>query len=142
MRQAALQPVIPNFPTAPTAKKYLPQYLLQQTKTLAWLDWLQERCGRQYCQRKRSTYLAFGAWRYCIQCNNWWESVGTHAAGFGTDTQYWANVNNKYTVQGGGAKNAADKMFIQQGAGTTTITNFLLIMLPNCTSLVEIALPI
>uniref|UniRef100_A0A915DMN1 Probable pectate lyase F n=1 Tax=Ditylenchus dipsaci TaxID=166011 RepID=A0A915DMN1_9BILA len=59
-----------------------------------------------------------------VSNNVWWESVGTHAAGFGTDTQYWANVNNKYTVQGGGAQNAADKMFIQQGAGTTTITNF------------------
>uniref|UniRef100_A0A915DUC6 FBD domain-containing protein n=1 Tax=Ditylenchus dipsaci TaxID=166011 RepID=A0A915DUC6_9BILA len=48
--------------------------------------------------------------------------------------QYWANVNNKYTVQGGGAQNAADKMFIQQGAGTTPSTISLLIMLPNCST--------
>uniref|UniRef100_A0A915DFD8 Probable pectate lyase F n=1 Tax=Ditylenchus dipsaci TaxID=166011 RepID=A0A915DFD8_9BILA len=60
----------------------------------------------------------------CTLQNVWWESVGTHAAGFGTHPQYWANVNNKYIVQGGGARNAADKMFIQQGAGTTIFNNF------------------
>uniref|UniRef100_A0A915E7W5 pectate lyase n=1 Tax=Ditylenchus dipsaci TaxID=166011 RepID=A0A915E7W5_9BILA len=60
----------------------------------------------------------------CTLKNVWWEKVGTHAAGFGTDPKSWANAGNKYVVDGGGAQDAPDKIFIQQGAGTTTLNNF------------------
>uniref|UniRef100_A0A915DH45 Probable pectate lyase F n=1 Tax=Ditylenchus dipsaci TaxID=166011 RepID=A0A915DH45_9BILA len=60
----------------------------------------------------------------CTLKNVWWEAVGTHAAGLGTDSKYWANTGNKYIIQGGGVQNAADKVFIQQGAGTTYISDF------------------
>uniref|UniRef100_A0A915CUZ5 Uncharacterized protein n=1 Tax=Ditylenchus dipsaci TaxID=166011 RepID=A0A915CUZ5_9BILA len=43
---------------------------------------------------------------------------------FGADLAYWANTVNKYTIQRGGVQNAGDKLFIQQGAGTTYITDF------------------
>uniref|UniRef100_A0A915E9I4 Solute carrier family 40 member n=1 Tax=Ditylenchus dipsaci TaxID=166011 RepID=A0A915E9I4_9BILA len=60
----------------------------------------------------------------CTLKNVWWEKVGTHAAGFGTDPKSWANAGNKYVVDGGGAQDAPDKIFIQQGAGTTILNNF------------------
>uniref|UniRef100_A0A915E7W1 Probable pectate lyase F n=1 Tax=Ditylenchus dipsaci TaxID=166011 RepID=A0A915E7W1_9BILA len=60
----------------------------------------------------------------CTLKNCWWEDVGTHAAGFGTDPKYWADPKNTYTVIGGGAANAEEKVFIQQGAGTTNICDF------------------
>uniref|UniRef100_A0A915CRE9 Probable pectate lyase F n=1 Tax=Ditylenchus dipsaci TaxID=166011 RepID=A0A915CRE9_9BILA len=52
------------------------------------------------------------------------EGVGTHAAGFGTDAKYWSNSKNAYRVEGGGALDAVQKVFVQQGAGTTYINNF------------------
>uniref|UniRef100_A0A915DED9 pectate lyase n=1 Tax=Ditylenchus dipsaci TaxID=166011 RepID=A0A915DED9_9BILA len=53
-----------------------------------------------------------------------WEDVGTHAGGFGTDRKVWSNPKNAYRIEGGGALNAEQKVFVQQGAGTTYVNNF------------------
>jgi hypothetical protein len=54
----------------------------------------------------------------CTLQNVWWEDVGEDAATFkgGTD--------DVYTVTGGGAKNAADKVFQHNGGGKLTISDF------------------
>jgi hypothetical protein len=55
----------------------------------------------------------------CTLRNVWWEDVGEDAAtlGIGTPTQVM-------TIDGGGAKGAADKVFQHNGAGTMVIQNF------------------
>ena len=54
----------------------------------------------------------------CTIKNVWWEDVGEDAATFkGGDSA-------TYTVSGGGAKKAADKVFQHNGGGTLTISNF------------------
>ncbi|HYN93272.1 MAG TPA: pectate lyase [Pilimelia sp.] len=52
----------------------------------------------------------------CTLVNVWWEDVGEDAATFRGGTNY--------SVQGGGAKSASDKVFQHNGAGTLTISNF------------------
>ncbi|WP_037973517.1 pectate lyase [Streptomyces yerevanensis] len=55
----------------------------------------------------------------CTLQNVWWEDVGEDAATFkGT------SASAKYTIDGGGARNADDKVFQHNGAGTVTIKNF------------------
>ncbi|CAD5231366.1 unnamed protein product [Bursaphelenchus xylophilus] len=54
----------------------------------------------------------------CTIENCWWEDVGEDAATFRGTT------SAKYTVSGGGAQKADDKVFQHNGFGTVTITNF------------------
>nr|BAE48373.1 pectate lyase [Bursaphelenchus mucronatus]BAE48374.1 pectate lyase [Bursaphelenchus mucronatus] len=54
----------------------------------------------------------------CTIENVWWEDVGEDAATFK------GSSSDKYTVTGGGAKKADDKVFQHNGGGTLTITNF------------------
>lgn len=53
----------------------------------------------------------------CTLVNVWWEDVGEDAATFRGGTHY--------TVTGGGARSASDKVFQHNGPGTVTITGFL-----------------
>ncbi|MFF9775973.1 pectate lyase [Streptomyces sp. NPDC013978] len=52
----------------------------------------------------------------CTLQNVWWEDVGEDAATF--------RGGSTYTVTGGGAKKAADKVFQHNGPGTLNISNF------------------
>jgi hypothetical protein len=52
----------------------------------------------------------------CTLVNVWWEDVGEDAATFRGGTAY--------TVDGGGARSASDKVFQHNGSGTVTIRNF------------------
>ncbi|MEV4213809.1 pectate lyase [Micromonospora sp. NPDC049662] len=52
----------------------------------------------------------------CTLVNVWWEDVGEDAATFRGGTTY--------TVDGGGARSASDKVFQHNGAGTVYIGNF------------------
>ncbi|WP_367324981.1 pectate lyase [Streptomyces sp. HUAS ZL42] len=55
----------------------------------------------------------------CTLQNVWWEDVGEDAATFkGTSS------SSVYTVSGGGAKEAGDKVFQFNGAGTLNVSNF------------------
>ncbi|WP_189533872.1 pectate lyase [Streptomyces roseolilacinus] len=55
----------------------------------------------------------------CTLQNVWWEDVGEDAATFrGTSS------SSVYTVTGGGAKAASDKVFQFNGAGTLNVSNF------------------
>ncbi|GLW32190.1 pectate lyase [Actinoplanes regularis] len=54
----------------------------------------------------------------CTLTNVWWENVGEDAATFKGGT------SAAYTVNGGGAKGADDKVFQHNGGGTLTIKNF------------------
>ncbi|MET9808508.1 pectate lyase [Streptomyces halstedii] len=55
----------------------------------------------------------------CTIQNVWWEDVGEDAASFkGTST------SSVYTVSGGGAKKASDKVFQFNGAGRLVVTKF------------------
>ncbi|MEU3252644.1 pectate lyase [Streptomyces sp. NPDC006997] len=54
----------------------------------------------------------------CTLENVWWEDVGEDAATFRGGT------NAVYTVRGGGAKKAADKVFQHNGGGTANISDF------------------
>ncbi|MFB7270859.1 pectate lyase [Streptomyces sp. NPDC056244] len=55
----------------------------------------------------------------CTLQNVWWEDVGEDAASFkGTSS------SATYTVTGGGAKSASDKVFQFNGAGKLTVTGF------------------
>ncbi|KAH7711368.1 pectate lyase [Aphelenchoides avenae] len=54
----------------------------------------------------------------CTIENVWWEDVGEDAATFK------GGASAKYTVTGGGAKKASDKVFQHNGGGTLTIKNF------------------
>jgi hypothetical protein len=54
----------------------------------------------------------------CTLINVWWENVGEDAATFKGGT------SATYTVDGGGAKGADDKVFQHNGGGTLTIKNF------------------
>ncbi|WP_420907380.1 pectate lyase [Streptomyces scabichelini] len=55
----------------------------------------------------------------CTLQNVWWEDVGEDAATFkGT------SASATYTIDGGGARQADDKVFQHNGAGTVTIKNF------------------
>ena len=54
----------------------------------------------------------------CTLVNVWWEDVGEDAATFKGGTS--AN----YTVDGGGARSASDKVFQHNGGGTLTVRNF------------------
>jgi hypothetical protein len=55
----------------------------------------------------------------CTLQNVWWEDVGGEAASFkGT------SANSVYTVSGGGARKASDKVFQFNGAGTLNISAF------------------
>jgi len=55
----------------------------------------------------------------CTLQNVWWEDVGEDAATFkGT------SASARYTIDGGGARYADDKVFQHNGAGTVTIKNF------------------
>ncbi|GAA2897520.1 hypothetical protein Acy02nite_65030 [Actinoplanes cyaneus] len=54
----------------------------------------------------------------CTLTNVWWENVGEDAATFKGGT------SAVYTVNGGGAKGADDKVFQHNGGGTLTIKNF------------------
>ncbi|MFF5498487.1 pectate lyase [Streptomyces aquilus] len=55
----------------------------------------------------------------CTLQNVWWEDVGEDAATF-----KGSSSSNVYTVSGGGAKEADDKVFQFNGAGTLNISNF------------------
>jgi hypothetical protein len=55
----------------------------------------------------------------CTLENVWWENVGEDAATFKSKSS-----SATYTVTGGGAKGADDKVFQHNGAGTLTIKNF------------------
>ncbi|MET7481790.1 pectate lyase [Streptomyces sp. NPDC005538] len=55
----------------------------------------------------------------CTLQNVWWEDVGEDAATF-----LGSSSSNVYTVNGGGAKEASDKVFQFNGAGTLNISNF------------------
>ncbi|MPY50844.1 pectate lyase [Streptomyces acidicola] len=55
----------------------------------------------------------------CTLQNVWWEDVGEDAATF-----RGSSSSNVYTVSGGGAKEATDKVFQFNGAGTLNISNF------------------
>ncbi|RKN39638.1 pectate lyase [Micromonospora endolithica] len=52
----------------------------------------------------------------CTLVNVWWEDVGEDAATF--------RGGSAYTVDGGGARSASDKVFQHNGSGTVTIRNF------------------
>ncbi|WP_282699955.1 pectate lyase [Streptomyces sp. CC219B] len=52
----------------------------------------------------------------CTLQNVWWEDVGEDAATF--------RGGSTYTVTGGGARKAADKVFQHNGPGTVNISNF------------------
>jgi hypothetical protein len=54
----------------------------------------------------------------CTIENVWWEDVGEDAATFK------GKAGATYTVNGGGAKKASDKVFQHNGGGTLTIKNF------------------
>ena len=54
----------------------------------------------------------------CTIQNVWWENVGEDAATFK------GGSGASYTVTGGGAKGASDKVFQHNGGGTLTISNF------------------
>ncbi|WP_433792995.1 pectate lyase [Actinoplanes sp. CA-252034] len=54
----------------------------------------------------------------CTLINVWWENVGEDAATFK------GGASAAYTVDGGGAKGADDKVFQHNGGGTLTIRNF------------------
>ncbi|MET9441898.1 pectate lyase [Streptomyces sp. NPDC006610] len=55
----------------------------------------------------------------CTLQNVWWEDVGEDAATFkGTSS------SSVYTITGGGAKEASDKVFQFNGAGTLNVSNF------------------
>ncbi|MEU4427365.1 pectate lyase [Actinoplanes sp. NPDC024001] len=54
----------------------------------------------------------------CTIANVWWENVGEDAATFK------GGSSAKYTVSGGGAKSADDKVFQHNGGGTLTISGF------------------
>ncbi|MEV0901387.1 pectate lyase [Actinoplanes sp. NPDC049802] len=54
----------------------------------------------------------------CTLINVWWENVGEDAATFKGGT------SATYTIDGGGAKGADDKVFQHNGGGTLTIKNF------------------
>ncbi|WP_433826458.1 pectate lyase [Actinoplanes sp. CA-015351] len=54
----------------------------------------------------------------CTIQNVWWENVGEDAATFK------GGSSAKYTVTGGGAKSADDKVFQHNGGGTLTISGF------------------
>jgi hypothetical protein len=55
----------------------------------------------------------------CTLQNVWWEDVGEDAATF-----RGSSSSNVYTISGGGAKEASDKVFQFNGAGTLNISNF------------------
>ncbi|MGW3649132.1 pectate lyase [Streptomyces sp. NPDC000878] len=55
----------------------------------------------------------------CTLQNVWWEDVGEDAATF-----RGSSSSNVYTVSGGGARSASDKVFQFNGAGTLNINNF------------------
>ncbi|MDG9720981.1 pectate lyase [Streptomyces sp. DH24] len=55
----------------------------------------------------------------CTLQNVWWEDVGEDAATF-----RGSSSSNVYTVTGGGAKEASDKVFQFNGAGTLNVSNF------------------
>jgi hypothetical protein len=55
----------------------------------------------------------------CTLQNVWWEDVGEDAATF-----LGSSSSNVYTVSGGGAKEASDKVFQFNGAGTLNVSNF------------------
>jgi len=55
----------------------------------------------------------------CTLQNVWWEDVGEDAATF-----RGSSSSNVYTVSGGGAKSASDKVFQFNGAGTLNVSNF------------------
>lgn len=55
----------------------------------------------------------------CTLQNVWWEDVGEDAATF-----KGKSASATYTVTGGGAKEAGDKVFQFNGAGTLNISNF------------------
>ncbi|MBQ0826739.1 pectate lyase [Streptomyces sp. RG38] len=55
----------------------------------------------------------------CTLQNVWWEDVGEDAATF-----RGSSSSNVYTVSGGGAKEASDKVFQFNGAGTLNISGF------------------
>ncbi|GGY61124.1 pectate lyase [Streptomyces geysiriensis] len=55
----------------------------------------------------------------CTLQNVWWEDVGEDAATF-----RGSSSSNVYTVTGGGAKEAGDKVFQFNGAGTLNVSNF------------------
>lgn len=55
----------------------------------------------------------------CTLQNVWWEDVGEDAATF-----LGSSSSNVYTVAGGGAKEASDKVFQFNGAGTLNVSNF------------------
>jgi hypothetical protein len=55
----------------------------------------------------------------CTLQNVWWEDVGEDAATF-----RGSSSSNVYTVSGGGAKEASDKVFQFNGAGTLNISDF------------------
>jgi hypothetical protein len=54
----------------------------------------------------------------CTLINVWWENVGEDAATFK------GGASAAYTVDGGGARSADDKVFQHNGGGTLTIKNF------------------
>ncbi|MGW2962621.1 pectate lyase [Streptomyces sp. NPDC001220] len=55
----------------------------------------------------------------CTLQNVWWEDVGEDAATF-----RGSSSSNVYTVSGGGAKEASDKVFQFNGAGTLNVSGF------------------
>jgi hypothetical protein len=55
----------------------------------------------------------------CTLQNVWWEDVGEDAATF-----RGSSPSNVYTITGGGAKEASDKVFQFNGAGTLNVSNF------------------
>ncbi|GGW11964.1 pectate lyase [Streptomyces capoamus] len=55
----------------------------------------------------------------CTLQNVWWEDVGEDAATF-----LGSSSSNVYTVTGGGAKEASDKVFQFNGAGTLDVSGF------------------
>jgi hypothetical protein len=54
----------------------------------------------------------------CTLRNVWWEDVGEDAATFR------GGSSARFTVEGGGARKASDKVFQHNGGGTLTIRNF------------------
>jgi hypothetical protein len=54
----------------------------------------------------------------CTLVNVWWEDVGEDAATFK------GGASARYTVDGGGARSASDKVFQHNGGGTLTVRNF------------------
>ncbi|MET9833079.1 pectate lyase [Streptomyces sp. NPDC006385] len=55
----------------------------------------------------------------CTLQNVWWEDVGEDAATFRGES-----ASNVYTVTGGGARDASDKVFQFNGNGTLNVSNF------------------